>query len=133
MPSRQRQKSKCGYQGRKQSLQQNACPWLIAYPELATCPPAVADRVPPISQRQGRDGSSFLRFRYIPPLSFPSFNRHRMITLSPSSACIHSTTKSTASAAVMSPDSTACIPSNQVLLYTPQLGLLGMKVVNSSI
>ena len=37
MPSRQRQK--CGYQGRKQSLRQDACPWFtIAYPKLAICP-----------------------------------------------------------------------------------------------
>ncbi len=66
--------------------------------------------------RQGRDGGPSLSLRYFPPLSFPSFHRHRMITLSPSSACMRSTTKSTASAAVMSPDSTACIPSNQAPL-----------------
>ncbi len=36
---RQRQKCKCGYQGRKQSLRQDSCPWFtIAYPKLAICP-----------------------------------------------------------------------------------------------
>ena len=39
MPSRQRQECRYGYQGRKQSLRQDACPWFtIAYPKLAICP-----------------------------------------------------------------------------------------------